>query len=269
MNCNEPSSTGGLSVDENRSHELTVINFDSKHNNQQQKTMGEAKESDSTKYFDYYEITGILAPGALFLFGMSRIFHESSFHLQTKDMTVGDFGLFAILSYAAGHLIQIAGNILERVWWFIWGGYPSSWVRSKKPFLRKIISLEQKTELVTKIKELLGKGIDFNEIKRSDWHSRFRQIYGLVAKAKLSQRADSFNRTYGMLRGMTVVLLLIAATLFWKQGYAIDHTQKLLLIASAASLLRMHLFGRDYAREVLVQFLNVKPEDLIPSKKET
>jgi hypothetical protein len=224
--------------------------------------MSESK-GDGVKAFDFYEFGGILAPGALALFGLSRMFPDAGFHIATKEMTLGDFGLFAILSYAAGHLIQIVGDIVEQLWWWMWGGFPSDWVRHKeKRFGGQLISAAQRLKMISKIRELVGLTINLETIGRKDWHGCFRQIYGIVVKAKLSQRADSFNRTYGLLRGMVSGCLLLAAAHLLKNSTSWDMPQTLLMLAGFASLARMHLFARHYAREVFVQFLNVHPEDL-------
>jgi hypothetical protein len=49
--------------------------------------------------------------------------------LVVKDgVTLGQFGIFLLLSYAAGHFIAALGNVLESALWRPFGGMPSDWV---------------------------------------------------------------------------------------------------------------------------------------------
>src|SRR5258706_15397682 len=97
------------------------------------------------KNFDPYEFTSLILPGAIILYGLSLLFPELKLIVQNKDFTVGDLGLFVILSYAAGHIIQGVGNIIEWVWWKI-SGKPTDWIRIGKGDLlssAQIIQLEK------------------------------------------------------------------------------------------------------------------------------
>jgi hypothetical protein len=213
------------------------------------------------KQFDFYEFAGILTPGALILFGLSQIFPGLGLPIAAENMSVADLGLFTILSYAAGHLVQVLGDGIEFLWWRPWGGMPSEWVLSgKSSYKRRLISDEQAKLVLEKSKSSLGVASTHTtlaSIPEKDWSPLTRQIYAAVAKAKLAERVNAFNRTYGLLRGMAAGLLVMAAALYYKSGGSAYKEEVLLLVLCGAALVRMHLYARNYARELFVQFLLV------------
>jgi hypothetical protein len=77
--------------------------------------------------FDFYEFTGILAPGALVVYGVSRIFPDVGIIVREEKISFGELGLLLILAYVAGHLLQSFGNGIEWLWWRCCGGMPSDW----------------------------------------------------------------------------------------------------------------------------------------------
>jgi len=62
------------------------------------------------KSLDQYEFTGILVPGVIALYGLARMFPETVGLVGEKDFSVGELGLFVVLAYAAGHLVQAIGK---------------------------------------------------------------------------------------------------------------------------------------------------------------
>jgi hypothetical protein len=65
--------------------------------------------------FNAYEFIGILAPGGTILFGLALIFPELKAVFFEQGFSLGDLGLFVILAFVAGHLIQAVGNALVRL----------------------------------------------------------------------------------------------------------------------------------------------------------
>ena len=82
--------------------------------------------------FDFYEFAGIITPGAITLVGVATIFPSLQGILLNKALTVGDLGFVLILAYAAGHMVQAAGNLLEWCWWEVQKGMPTEWIRTGK-----------------------------------------------------------------------------------------------------------------------------------------
>jgi hypothetical protein len=207
------------------------------------------------KSFDFYEFTGVLIPGVIVLYVSSFIIPEVSFITLDQTLSIGSLGLFVILSYVAGHLIQALGNLLEQVFWKFRGGLPSDWPRSKKAFL---LAESQIGKLENRVQELLEKSpsqtiANFN---KQEWFAITRQIYAAVQSAGKSQRVDTFNGNYGMFRGAASAFLFCSALSL----SILPEGWKVLAVLSVCTLLafyRMHRFGVHYARELFLQFLQI------------
>ena len=206
------------------------------------------------KQFDFYEFTGILLPGAIVLTGLVLLFPGWGLPTLIKDISVGGLGLFVVLAYAAGHVVQAVGNLVEAVWWKAWGGLPSDWLRTKPS---RLLAAQQISALEKRIRERQGlDGFDITSAAATDWYAITRQIYADVASAGRSARIDTFNGNYGLNRGIAAGLLVVLALLpvpapaDWRVAICI-------LIAEGLALYRMHRFARHYARELFIQFLQL------------
>jgi hypothetical protein len=72
----------------------------------------------------FYEQVGLVIPGAVLLFGLLFYFPALNALLAKDGISVGQLGIFVLLSYAAGHLIAAGGNLLENILWRFFGGLP-------------------------------------------------------------------------------------------------------------------------------------------------
>jgi len=224
-------------------------------------------KNEDMKKFDFYEFAGILSPGAIAIFGISKLHPDLGLILSGEKLGLGDLGIFVILSYVAGHLLQAFGNVIERVWWFLWRGMPTDWIRSGQ---RELLAKTQLANLPIKLKDILQINCDsgISGLGKRDWYSITRQIYSAVQFSGRAERIDIFNGTYGMFRGIAASLLVIVAAALLELGG--DHRKLycLLTVGIILSLLRMHRFGVHYARELFVQFLNTSKDDKARPKKE-
>jgi len=207
------------------------------------------------KKFDFYEFTGILIPGVVILYTVSMIIPELSFLAHNQAVSVGDLGLFVVLSYVAGHLIQAFGNILEQIFWSLNCGIPSDWPRTRKKFL---LTDDQTAKLETRTQKLLDldPSTTISTLSKREWSAITRQIYAVVQSANKSQRIDTFNGNYGMFRGIGSAFLLCSVLSLFTlpQGWKV---LVVFLACAALSFYRMHRFGVHYARELFVQFLQI------------
>lgn len=222
------------------------------------------------KKFDFYEFTAILLPGAILIFGISRIYPAMSDILAKKDFTLGEFGLFVILAYAAGHIIQTLGNVIETAWWWCVGGMPTDWLRSGK---RELIAPQQAQRIRTQIQHVLKIECPekLSDLSSKAWYSITRQIYSADRCVGLAERIDIFNGNYGMFRGISaslVALLIAEVAEGWPPNWRLVG---IIAAAGLCSLLRMHRFGVIYAREIFVQFIGIQSSDSaqLPKKKES
>lgn len=212
------------------------------------------------KKFDFYEFAGILCPGALLVLVLARMFPELAFIGNKENFSFGDLGIFVVLSYVAGELVHAVGNGIEKLCWGLWSGLPSDWVRSGK---HDLISKQQKNQLGDKLAELtnieLPGGI--HGLTQKAWYAITRQMYAVVRYAGRSSRIDVFNGYYGMFRGLAASLLVVIGVSILQRGWAHPRFYIFFGIALILALIRMHRFGVNYARELLVEFLATQKTD--------
>lgn len=205
--------------------------------------------------FDFYEIVGILVPGSMLLLGIWIIFPAIRLSPQDASLALGEFGIFTILSYGVGHLVQAVGNGLELVWWRLWRGLPSDWVRSES---HPLLFDTQRKALLDQIPSKLGIAMPaIDTLSSAAWFGITRQIYAAVAAASRSQRIDIFNATYALSRGIAASLVSLAVLALLQFRWTGLKPSALLFAGVVIAIYRMHLFGKHYARELFVQFLQL------------
>jgi hypothetical protein len=214
-----------------------------------------------------YEFAGIIAPGAVTLFGLSRIYPEIGLLLKDEKISFGEFGLLLILAYVTGHLIQALGNLIEAVWWRCWGGIPSDWPRSRA---HSFLAPQQVSILPARVREVLNLECpdDLKALNRKHWFSITRQIYATVKKVGQAERIDVFNAKYGLFRGIVAALIVIAVAAVLGSSSPTLSLFIGCLVGIGLAFFRMYRFGVHYARELFVQFLSITPEKAEISEKE-
>jgi hypothetical protein len=169
-----------------------------------------------------------------------------------KDgLSVGDLGLFLVLSFVLGHLLQALGNILEVVVWPI-GGLPTNGVRFTKT---KLVTPAQRLALQTKVATMEGDAKPLETYNRAAWRAVTTRAYGLVRAASRTNRIDNANRNYALGRGLTAAF---GVCLVW---YVVMHRQEWRTIAALAIMLvasvwRMRRAGFHYARALVLEFID-------------
>ncbi len=221
------------------------------------------------KKFDFYEFAAVLCPGALLVLALTRLLPELAFLGKKDSYSFGDLGIFVLLSYVAGQLVQAVGNVIAKIWWQFWSGLPTDWVRTGK---HDLIAKQQTAQLSDKLSELAGiatpNGI--SGFSKNDWYGITRQMYAVVRYAGRSMRVDIFNGYYGMFRGLTASLLVVIAASAVQRGFVQPRLYVLLGVGLVLALFRMHRFAVNYARELFVQFLTTQKGDKpAASAKET
>jgi hypothetical protein len=204
----------------------------------------------------FYEQVGIVIPGSVFLFGLLLFFPVLQPVLTKDGVSVGELGIFVLLSYAAGHLIAGIGNAAESFLWGLVGGMPSDWVtRTQTPLL----SVPQVDLLEKKVQTRLG--IIVGKIRGLDpkiWWPISRQIYADVAKNGKAERIDTFNGNYGLNRGLAAASFALACIAASQTKWSIALG---LLVLTAVYDYRAYRFGVHYARELYLQFLVLNETD--------
>lgn len=207
------------------------------------------------KSFDQYEFTGVLVPGVITIFSLSRLFPSKFGFVADNNISIGDLGLFVILAFTAGHLIQVIGNALELVFWTMNGGMPTDWVRDSQ---RSYLSTDQMPVLEERISTLFPRSTakTISERTPSDWFGLTRQIYAMVQAAGRSQRIDVFNGNYGMFRGIAAAFLVCLVGALCSANVSLE-LEIFFTILFCVSLYGMRRFGIHYAQELFIQFVNL------------
>lgn len=211
--------------------------------------------------FDFYEFAGVLTPGIILLVGLVHFFPSLINGRSIVEVSLGASGIVGVMGYAAGHLLQTIGNLVEWIYWATWGGRPTEWIYFKPHSLMPAAQIATLTDTIRR---------NFPPTDRShDKRQRHlaslvitRRVYACVKANARSDRIDVFNANYGLCRGLVAAFLVLAVVCLvtkphfaWRQALALV----LLLIFS---LQRMHRFATHYARELYVQY-----EQLVPAQK--
>lgn len=214
--------------------------------------------------FNSYEFLGVIAPGAVSLSGAFFIFPAAKNYLITSSGNLGSLGIFLVFAYIAGQLVGAIGNILESIWWLP-KGMPTEWVRSEQ---QELLAGEQRNKLRNRLHEKYPRAQQLSKISDKDWKAFVRELNIEVIRDGNTKRIDTFNRNYGLMRGISASFLSFAALYaLGTQSYDIN----VIIFISCClgtSLYRMHRFAKRYARELLLEYiaLPIAPPIEIPQE---
>jgi hypothetical protein len=196
----------------------------------------------------FYEQVEIVIPGSVVLVGLLFYFPTLNALMAKDGVTLGQFGIFLLLSYAAGHVVAAVGNVVENIAWRVSGGMPSDWVTKSG-----LLSPQQIDLVESKVRTRLGITIDkIRGLDRKVWWLISRQIYADVAKNGNPERIDTFNGNYGLNRGLSAACLGLAIVAALQAQWLIVIG---LILLSGVFAYRAYRFGVHYARELYLQFL--------------
>jgi len=198
--------------------------------------------------FDFYEYAGFIIPGAALTLGLLVFFPEGRALFTKEGVTFGELGLFIVIAYAAGQLVQGIGNFVEWLWWRPWGGMPS-----KRVLAGNYLTAEQRKRLIAALTRDPKINRDLATADKAEYGGIVREVYAVVSSAGKAARVDTFNGNYGLLRGLaaTFLALIIVAVVLGKGLYVVAVLVILLLLA----VQRMHRFAVHYATELFTQYL--------------
>jgi hypothetical protein len=206
---------------------------------------------DTARYFDTYEIIGVITPGVVA--GLLLTIEWPSFRtmLGDKGLSIGDFGLFVLVAFVLGHLLQAVGNVLEPVIWFPFG-LPTNWVR---PRTQTLLTPEQRNALERAVAAMEGTAQEPAKMNRRHWLAITTRAYGRLKAGGRSGRVDIANRAYGLSRGLSAALLACFA--WYAIAHRNDYTALSILGAGlCAALWRMRRAGVQYARVLFLEFID-------------
>jgi hypothetical protein len=209
--------------------------------------------------FDLYEFIGVVAPGSVLLFGGILLFPAVQAIFGVEGIDLGGLGIFLLLSFVAGHLLQAVGNLLEILLWRTFGGMPTDWVLQPGQHLLEQTQLERLRRRCSREFE-----VELERVDPRRWATLVREVYAIVKKGGATDRIDAFNRTYGFMRGVGSAFLVLALAIVvqdpqdWRWSLASA-------IAASLAFLRMVRVGKRYGRELFVEFIRVAPDVVRPA----
>ena len=147
-------------------------------------------------------------------------------------------GLFVILAYALGQLVQGVGNGIEWALWKAWGGRPTEQVLAGK-----LLSAEQHTRLMASLAQGPNVPRETSQLSTSERLAIVREVQSVVAAAGRDKRVETFLGNYGLLRGLAAsFLVLTVLTLVLGQGLTTAGAFGALFLLATQ---RMHRFSKD------------------------
>lgn len=206
--------------------------------------------------FSAYEFAAIVAPGAVVLIGATFIFPGQRLLGSLPNVDLGGLGIFVLLAYVAGHLIQALGNLLEGLYWRCWGGMPTEWVKRGE-----LLAPRQSERLLQLIAPLAGAA---GTLDRPQWYAATREVNAAVARAGRADGVNAFLGNYGLSRGIAGAGIALCLMMVASYGFTAWRTMLLVGGGTAVAIFRMHRFGKHYARELFVQYLDISAERKLP-----
>jgi hypothetical protein len=197
--------------------------------------------------FDFYEYAGFIIPGAIVIVAILWLFPDAHALFSKEGLTLGELGLFVIIAYAAGQLVQAIGNYLEWVWWRPWGGMPTGRV-----LCGKHLTSEQHQRLLKVLQPHLGRA-EPGKISAAQRRAIVREVYAELLAAGKVARIDTFNGSYGLMRGLAAAFFVTFALAVTVGKDAA--TLVALVVLFLLALHRMHRYSQHYAIELFVQYL--------------
>ena len=203
--------------------------------------------------FDAYEYIGVIIPGALPTLAASLLIPEVASVISTDGVELGAFGIFLIVSYIVGHVVQLFGNWIETLEDLVgWGKDALVLNDARRP-----IRADRWQRFLSTLR---SEGIlEQGDMDTSSWQGVRKEVYAILQADARTQRIDAFNRTYGMCRGMVAGTILTTGLILVLGGT--EHLSKAVLTIVLLTLplyIRMRRFSRYYFTEIINQFLAVK-----------
>lgn len=210
------------------------------------------KFQEAVRSFDAYEVIGVVTPGVVVALMLAIEWPPFKSLMGPQGLSIGDFGLFILVAFVLGHLIQAAGNIVELFVWLPFG-LPTNWVRLPG---QSLVTAAQRKALETMVSEMEGEVIDLSGVSRTHWRAITARAYGRLKSSGRSGRADISNRTYGLCRGLSAAVLICFGWSLYEHPRAWTEIG-LIGLAAAAALWRMRRAGVHYARALVLDFIDL------------
>lgn len=197
------------------------------------------------RQLDFYEFTGIMMPGILFIWAVTLTLPSE--WTQAINNGISSIVYLIVLGYALGHLIQAVGNFLEWLFWIPFRGRPTDWLR----FSDQNCFPQNWRQAIF---EYYGLNVNEN-INSKEWKGYVTRIQEAVSRLASQGRLQVFNGNYGMFRGMATSFILIGVVYLYFNNLQLRGALFLCLL-TGLSLYRFYRFSIYYARTLFASFIN-------------
>jgi len=207
------------------------------------------------KEWSLYDLLAVIAPGMLVLVAVA--IHQPTVidAVLSKDLSAGAFGLITILAYIAGSLLQTLGNLLEKLYWKVRGGSPTSLAGLKN---RNILTESDVSALMGKA--VSDKLMPANESGTAPEAGRWKELCDRIVMLLMirghADRYTLFRTHYGFNRGLGIGFLVVAISVSIRGGQDAWALGACFLGVSIATFFRMDHFGRSYGKSVFHAYLS-------------
>lgn len=217
------------------------------------------------KDFSIGEFISFIVPGSALILGFSLASPGLGRALLGDGISIGAAGTFILLAYIVGHMTQAVGEVTSVFWWKLRKGFPTDWVRTRRLTLLPQAQMDA-LEAQWRSKLGLEKGGSLQDLSNNDWHSIIQQMYAAVVSSGTTHRLGVFTRSLLVNRGLAAAGLIL--TVYTAGVVLIGFLSDIPILFSyevpwfmiAATMLffvRMEQFGKRYARELFVQFIQL------------
>ncbi|WP_224826487.1 hypothetical protein [Cognatishimia sp. MH4019] len=209
--------------------------------------------------FDPYEFIAVAIPGALPTLTVSLLVPEVAAVIMANGVDLGSFGIFLIVSFVVGHVVQLVGNVIEQIEAFVTFGAIDMAVREE----RRPVHSEQWHRFCNHLAEASISGPA--GITSKTWPGLRREVYARLSADGRTERIDMFNRTYGLCRGMVAGAAISAGVLLFfgdENGWKLS--AMVVVFLALPLYVRMRRFSRYYFTETVSQFLSLGSDQSQP-----
>lgn len=229
------------------------------------------------KQLSRYEILGIVIPGVLVLGTAVTVTTGVKQLLSLKDVSFGGLGLFVILSYVAGHLLQGVGNGIEALHDRLYLGRPTDIALGDglSAEADKIADLatRQKAQQAIRQRAWLAEDRPGRDggAGGTSWlkmrlrytpdpriRTAIRHVIVTVEQEGKPAKLHEFRAAHSLHRGVAASLLVSIAVLSGNVTPSWYLPPIIGLPLFLLALWRMRRFGRYYAQELIIQYLHLE-----------
>ena len=197
-------------------------------------------------------------PGYFFAFGSYILLHRLGVAMPFEISSIGGSIALIVMAYVIGQLVQVVGNAFEWLWRKV---RPVPSVRIQKGD-EKILTSHQRQQLIDAMKQKVGlPDGDVSKLPRSEWFSYVGSVASAVRQAKQMEQVDIFSAHCGMFRGLVAASFLLALGSWLLLGEQWHLPVATLIVLGLLALYRMDRFDKNYARELVRQFLQIARQE--------